>query len=331
MLNIDSNRSAGRAATVRMRVFAALIFLTLTVSGQALAKVKVVATLADLGWIAEQVGGDDAEVEFLCQGHRDPHFLPAKPSLARKLKKADLLVYNGLELEIGWLPLLLDAARNPRIRPGQQGELNCALALGKGEILQVPVGEVDRSQGDIHPLGNPHYLLDPRMGIEVGRLMAERLARIDPEAADRYRSRAEQLAKEIEARMEDWEARVDILAVKKVIVYHQLWEYLVDWLGLEILGVIENRPGISPAPRHVEGLIELGRQEGPVLVIAATWDHIEAADRVAEKTGSALAVMPASTYATEEAAGYLDLFEVICGKLEAAAQAAAQTGAEGGS
>ena len=297
-----------------------VLILTVTVSGQALAKVKVVATLADLGWIAEQVGADDVEVDFLCQGHRDPHFLPAKPSLTRKMKKADLLVYNGLELEIGWLPLLMDAARNPRIRSGQAGELNCALALGAVEILQVPVGAVDRSQGDIHPLGNPHYLLDPRKGIAVGRLMAERLARIDPEAADRYRSRAENLANEIEARMEDWKARVGNLSVKKIIVYHQQWEYLIDWLGLEIIGVIENRPGISPAPRHVEGLIELGRLQGPVLVIAATWDHIDAAERVAEKTGSILAVMPASTFAMEEAAGYLDLFEVICGKLEAAAE-----------
>jgi len=181
------------------------------------------------------------------------------------------------------------------------------------------VGEVDRTQGDIHPLGNPHYLLDPRNGIAVGRLMAERLARIDPEAADRYLSRADQLAEKIEVRIKDWEIRVHNLGTGKLIVYHQQWEYLVDWLGLDILGIIENRPGISPAPRHVEGLIELGRQQGPVLVIAATWDHIDAADRVAEKTDSVLAVLPGSTLAMEEAAGYLDLFEVICMKLEAAA------------
>lgn len=328
MLNIGKTISVSRPASARVCFFVALVVFGLCISmpEKTLAKVKVVATLADLAWIAEQVGADDVEVEFLCQGHRDPHFLPAKPSLARKLKKADLLVYNGLELEIGWLPLLLDAARNPRIRPGQQGELNCALALGPGEILEVPVGEVDRSQGDIHSLGNPHYLLDPRHGIAVGRLMAERLARIDPAAADRYRSRAEHLAGEIETRMEDWQARMDSLAVKKVIVYHQQWEYLVDWLGMDILGIIENRPGISPAPRHVEGLIELGRQEGPVLVIASTWDHVEAAGRVAEKTGSVLAVLPASTFATEKVAGYLDMFEVICGKLEVAAEG----GSEGG-
>jgi zinc/manganese transport system substrate-binding protein len=303
-----------------------LLGLFVSIPEQALAKVKVVATLADLGWIAEQVGADDVEVEFLCQGHRDPHFLPAKPSLTRKLKKADLLLYSGLELEIGWLPLLLDAARNPRIRPGQKGELNCALALKAGKILEVPAGEVDRSQGDIHPLGNPHYLLDPRNGVAVGRLMAERLALIDPEAADRYRLRADHLAHKIEVLIKDWETRVDGLSKPKLIVYHQQWEYLADWLGLDIIGVIENRPGISPAPRHVENLIELGRRQALVLVIAATWDHVEGAGRVAEKIDSALAVLPASTFATKDVGGYLDLFEVICEKLEAAVASGAKDG-----
>ena len=328
MLNIGNPNSAGRPALARVCTLMALLLLGLWVSipEQALAKVKVVATLADLGWIAEQIGADDVEVEFLCQGHRDPHFLPAKPSLARKLKKADLLVYSGLELEIGWLPLLLDAARNPRIRPGQQGELNCALALKAAEILDVPVGEVDRSQGDIHPLGNPHYLLDPHNGVAVGRLMAKRLALIDPEAADRYRERADHLAQKIEALMKDWETRVDGLSTPKLIVYHQQWEYLADWLGLDIIGVIENRPGISPSPRHVENLIELGRRQGLILVIAATWDHVEGAGRVAEKIGSALAVLPASTFATEDVGGYLDLFEVICEKLEAAVASDAKDG-----
>ncbi|MEN8005991.1 MAG: metal ABC transporter substrate-binding protein [Candidatus Krumholzibacteriota bacterium] len=323
MLNIDNFRSAGRPVVIRIGMFLAMMVFGagLVLPGPAQAKVKVVATLADLGWIAEQVGGDDVEVEFLCKGHRDPHVLPAKPSLARRMKKADLLVYNGLELEIGWLPLLLDAARNPRIRPGQQGELNCALALGEGGILEVPVGEVDRSQGDIHPLGNPHYLLDPRNGIAVGHLIAERLAVLDPAAADRYRQRADQLARRIEERQKDWETRIGGLGIRKLIVYHQHWEYFAAWMDLEIIGVIENRPGISPAPRHVEGLIELGRQHNPVLVIAATWNHIEAAAHVAGKIGAELAVLPGSTLAVEEATGYLELFEVICRNLETAGAA----------
>lgn len=328
MLNLDNNNTAGRPGVGLLFVSAIMMVLGLGLltPNPAQAKVKVVATLADLGWIAEQVGGDDAEVEYLCKGHRDPHVLPAKPSLARKMKKADLLIYNGLELEIGWLPLLVDAARNPRIRPGQQGELDCSRALGEGETLEVPVGEVDRSQGDIHPLGNPHFLLDPRNGIAVGHLIAERLAILDPEAADRYLQRAALMADTIQERMKDWEAMVDGMAIRKLIVYHQHWEYLAHWLELDIIGVIENRPGISPAPRHVEGLIELGRRQGPVVVVAATWDHIDAAARVADKTGSSLAVLPGSTFALEEASGYLELFEVICGKLESASAATPKAG-----
>jgi zinc/manganese transport system substrate-binding protein len=296
------------------------LFLGLLLTAPAVAKVKVVATLADLGWIAAQVGGEDVEVEVLCPGHRDPHVLPAKPSLARKMKKADLLIYNGLELEVGWLPLLLDAARNPRIRPGQQGELDCSLALGEGEILDVPTGDVDRSQGDIHPLGNPHYLLDPRKGMAVGHLVAARLGRLDPAAAARYAERAANLEEALTARLENWEARIAGLGVGKLIVYHQQWEYLAEWLGLDIIGVIENRPGISPAPRHVENLIIHGREQDAVLVIAATWDHIDGAGRVAEKIGTALAVLPASSGAVDEATGYPQLFEVISDRLEAAAR-----------
>ncbi len=319
MRNNHSKRPAVRATLLPIGVLAVLTMCGLLAAGPAQAKVKVVATLADLGWIAEQVGGQDVEVEVLCQGHRDPHVLPAKPSLARKMKKADLLIYNGLELEIGWLPLLLDAARNPRIRSGQLGELNGSLAVGEGEILEVPTGEVDRSQGDIHPLGNPHYLLNPRLGIAVGHLIAERLAQLDTEAAERYRDRARGLEKEITARMVRWQERIDQLPVARIIVYHQQWEYLADWLGLDIVGVIENRPGISPAPRHVTGLIDQGRRQVPVLVVAATWDHLDGARRVAEKIETEMVVLPASSRAVDEVTGYLEMFEVICDRLEAAA------------
>jgi zinc/manganese transport system substrate-binding protein len=292
--------------------------LLLAMPGPASAKIKIVATLADLGWIAEQVGGPDVEVEVLCQGHRDPHVLPAKPSLARKMKKADLLLYNGLELEIGWLPLLLDAARNPRIRQGQPGELDCSLALPAGAILEVPTGEVDRSQGDVHPLGNPHYLLDPRHGVAVAHLLAHRLAQIDPAAAERFGQRAGELDTLLEARAAAWKAQLDALATRKIIVYHQQWEYLADWLDLEIVGVIENRPGISPAPRHVEQLIQLGRAQDGVMVIAATWNHIDGARHVADRIGAPLAVLPASSQAVDEAPGYLELFDVILDSLTAA-------------
>jgi zinc/manganese transport system substrate-binding protein len=283
------------------------------------AELKLVATLEDLGWIARQVGGPGVRVEVLCPGHRDPHTLPARPSLARKLGKADLLIYNGLELEIGWLPLLVDAARNPRLKPGQPGELNCSLALAPGDILEVPHGELDRSGGDVHPLGNPHYLLDPHLGGKVAHLLAHRLADLDPAGAEGYARRADQFDELLRQRMAGWRQRVAALDIRGLITYHQQWEYLARWLDLDILAVIENRPGIAPAPRHVEDVIRLGRASLPVTVLAATWDHLDGARRVSEKIPCPLAVAPASTGAGDQAGGYPELFEAVVAALEGGA------------
>jgi zinc/manganese transport system substrate-binding protein len=295
---------------------AVLLAVFLTAPVPALAKIKVVATLQDLGWLVQQVGGPDVEVQILCPGHRDPHTLPAKPSLVRKVGKADLLIYNGLELEVGWLPVLVDAARNPRLKPGQPGELDCSLALSPGEILDVPHGEVNRSQGDIHPLGNPHYMLDPRLGGKVAHLLAHRLAELDPSGAEGYAHRADEVIRMIDARLADWQSRVEALQFSGIIAYHQQWEYLAHWLGLDILAVIENRPGISPSPRHVNEVIEIGRHAGLVAVLAATWDHQDGARRVAEKIPCRIAIAAASSGAVEEAHSYFDMFEILVTSLE---------------
>ena len=294
--------------TLKLVLGAVLLVFPLT--GQA--KIKVVATTTDLGWIAREVGGPDVQVEVLCPGHRDPHTMPAKPSLARKLSKADLLIYNGMELEVGWLPLLVDAARNPSIRAGQPGELDCSGALAPDDLLEVPHGEVDRSQGDIHPQGNPHYTLDPRLGMKVGHLIAHRLAQLDPTGAEVYAQRSDQLDQQLMARLDDWQQRVQALDLRGIIVYHQQWEYLAHWLQLDILGVIENRPGISPAPRHVEQVIQMGRQSLPLLILAATWDHKDGAGHVARKIPCPLVVTSAAT----GEAGYPGLFEAVISALE---------------
>ena len=283
------------------------------------AELKVVATLSDLGWIAERVGGEDVKVSVLCPGHQDPHYLPAKPSLTRKLRKADLLVYNGLELEVGWLPLLIKTARNNKVKAGARGELDCSLAVEN--VLDKPTGPVDRAQGDIHPNGNPHYLLDPRLGVAVGRLIAERMAELDPGAADRYRARAEAFADEIEARLPAWEESVRAATSCPVIVYHQHWEYLLHWLGLENIGSIEHRPGISPSPQHVEEIIDLGRLQSCVYVIAAAWDNRKIAERAAERMGAPMALLPGALGGVEESTDYFTHFDVICARLAEAAAA----------
>ena len=304
---------------MRKYLILAVILLTAGVADSGYAKLKVVATLADLGWIAEQVGGDDAEVSVLCPGYQDPHYLPAKPSLARKMRSADLLVYSGLELEIGWLPVLIEAARNPRIRPGSRGELECALAIE--QVLEKPTGDVDRSRGDIHPLGNPHYLLDPRNGIAVAQLMAERMAELDPGKADAYRLRAEGLKSQMESLVTQWRESLGDLSLNRVIVYHQHWEYLLEWIGLTQIGAIEHRPGISPSPRHVEEIINLGRSTEGVFVIAATWDNTKISEEAARRMEKQLVVLPGAVGANEEASGYPELFTYICRQLADAALA----------
>ena len=299
-------------------VFAAILLAIGTVD-PCHAELNVVATLSDLGWIAEQVGGDDVEVSVLCQGYQDPHYLPAKPSLARKMRSAELLVYNGLELEIGWLPVLIDAARNHRIKPGSRGELECALAIDN--VLEVPTGDVDRSRGDIHPLGNPHYLLDPRNGIAVARLMAERMGELDPDNAQAYRQRAEALEAKLQTSLAQWRETLGDLSANRVIVYHQHWEYLLEWVGLDQIGAIEHRPGISPSPRHVEEIINRGRSTEGVFVIAATWDNTKIGAEAARRMERPLVTLPGAVGAVEEADGYMEMFDNICRQLAEAASA----------
>jgi len=289
----------------------------LVVGAAGAAPLKVVCTLTDLGWLAAEVGGEDTEVAVLCPGQYDPHFLPARPSLARELGKADLLCYNGLELEIGWLPALLEKARNPRIRPGTAGDLDCSQALSR--VLDVPTGPVSRAQGDVHPLGNPHYLLDPRNGVLVAKLMAARMSELRPEAAERFQDRANRLAADLTPRIAAWREAAAPVRERPLVQYHTQWEYLADWLGLELLGAVEHRPGISPSPRHVEELEARGRATGVRELIAAPWNHLDAARKAADRMGAVLVELPAAVGALPEAVDYVAMFDLILARLLAAA------------
>lgn len=290
----------------------------LMISGAGAGPLKVVCTTTDLGWLAAEVGGDLVEIVVLCPGERDPHFLPAKPSLARKLGKADLLCYNGLELEVGWLPVLLEKARNPRVRPGQLGDLDCAGALE--QVLEVPVGEVSRAQGDVHPEGNPHYLLDPRNGLLVAGLMAERLAVMQPDQAESFFLRAGLLAADLEPRIKEWHDQAEILRDRPLVVYTKQWEYLADWLGLELLGSVEHRPGIAPSPRHVDELVGQAEQAGVRELVAAPWNHLDVAEKAADRMNVALVVLPAAVDSREGVATYSALFDIILADLRAAVE-----------
>lgn len=301
------------------RIILLLLMTMLLLTGAARAgdRVAVVCTLTDLAWLARQVGGEDAEVSVLCPGDYDPHFLPARPSLARALGKADLLCYNGLDLEVGWLPVLMDKARNPRVRAGQPGDLDCSRALQT--VLEVPTGPVSRAEGDVHPYGNPHYLLDPRNGVRVAHLMAERLAQLRPEAADRFRQRAGDLEAALQPRIAAWAAAAVPAQAHPLVIYSKQWEYLADWLGLQLLDAVENRPGIAPSPKHVDELIARAKAAGVTELVAAPWNHLDAAGQAADRMGAQLVVLPAAGGSLPAAGDYPDMFDLIVARLAAAA------------
>ena len=296
-----------------------LIAFCLAATMSAAGPLEVVCTLTDLGWLAAEVGGDDVTVSVLCPGEYDPHFLPPRPSLARKLGKADLLCYNGLELEVGWLPVLVDKARNPRVRAGQPGSLDCADALET--ILEVPERAISRAQGDVHPFGNPHYLLDPRNGLRVAWLMAARFGELKPEAADRFRERARELEARLTPRIEAWHAAAAPARARPLVHYAKQWEYLEAWLELECLGAVEHRPGISPSPRHVDELVDRARAVGVRELLAAPWNHLDVAQKAADRMDATMVILPAAVGSQEGADSYPAMFDLIVERLAAAAEA----------
>jgi len=278
------------SSTVRAVVF--LTMLTILVPGAARAgKLKIVTTLPSLASITKTIGGDRVEVTAICKGYEDPHYIQPKPSYSRRLRKADLLIFSGLELEVGWLPPLLETARNSKLTPGAPGLLEASTAVE--HKLEVPTGDVSRSEGDIHPFGNPHFMVDPRNGMAVAALIADRLAELDPEGADAYRSRAETYRGELTKRIAEWESLAAPLRGTPVVAYHKQWEYLTEWLGMETVGYIERKPGIPPTPRHVTDLVRTMNTREVSLILVATFMDEDAAKDIGGKTGARAVVLPA--------------------------------------
>lgn len=301
----------------RTGLFIALLAVFLGSSpGFSQGKLQVVATLPELGDLARQVGGDQVEVFTIAKGTQDPHYVEAKPSFSVKLNRADLLIYNGLELEIGWLPLLVQGARNPQVMAGGPGELNAAQALDR--VLDVPTGNVDRSRGDIHPLGNPHYLLDPRNGLKVANLIAARLRQLDPAHAAVYEQNRAAYEKKLAAKIAEWEKAAAPLRGLEVVGFHQMWEYLADWLGLRVVDYIENKPGIPASPQHKSALIKMMQEKRIPLILISGYNPPHDAEEVARQTGAKAATLPATVGGEPGVDSYLDLFDHIVQGLRAA-------------
>jgi len=297
-------------------ILSMIVLITAGASAQA-APLKVVTTLPDLAWLAQTLGGNRITAKSICSGYQDPHYLEAKPSYARDLRDADLLVFSGLELEVGWLPKLLDAARNPQLRPGSPRLFEASSAVK--HILEVPTGGVDRSQGDIHPFGNPHFLLDPRNMLLVGDALAARLSELDPSGAGTYQTGLANLHATLEPKIAAWEKQAASLRGAPVVGFHKQWEYLADWLGLDLVGYIEDRPGIPPSPKHLSELIDTMKARKVKTVLVAPFNDVKAADEVASRAGVKPAVLPASVGGVDNTDTYITLMDAIVSRLLGAA------------
>lgn len=260
------------------------------------ARLRVVTTTTDVAALAAIIGGEHVQAEALAKGYQDPHYLEAKPSHMVRLRDADLLAYVGLELEVGWLPLVLNGARNPALLVGEPGHLSVAEGIS---ILEIPTGEVSRADGDVHPLGNPHYWLDPRNLVPMARTLEARLGRLDPDHAVVFRQRREQFEGELARRIAAWENRIAPHRGQAVICYHKQWEYLFDWLGIEVAGYIENKAGIPPSPRHVSELQRLIEERKIGVLVISNFFEPAPAQRIAERTGARVVVLPASVAGEE--------------------------------
>ncbi|MFH1465925.1 MAG: zinc ABC transporter substrate-binding protein [Pseudomonadota bacterium] len=266
-----------------------LLLLLFALPLPARATLEVVATLPDLAAIAREIGGAQVRVTAMAQPGQDPHFVDAKPSLALGLARADLLIVAGLELEVGWLPVLLTGARNARIQKGAPGYLDCSTLVA---VLEIPTAPVDRSMGDVHPGGNPHYLLDPRRGLAVGRGIAARLEQIDPAHAAAYRAGLAAFETTLSAKIAAWEATAASLRGRPVVSYHRSLGYLADWLGFEVIAELEPKPGIPPRPAQLAEVLQRAQARGVRLVLQEAYYPASTSRAVAEKTSMKLVILP---------------------------------------
>jgi zinc/manganese transport system substrate-binding protein len=291
------------------RIFTVLALFAVgsaTVCGAAAKKLNVVATLPDFGAIAKEVGGDRVNVTSIAKGAEDPHFVDARPSYIRVLNQADVLLEGGAELEIGWLPPLLEGARNSRIVGDAPGHV----VLSRGiRFLDVPTGAIDRSMGDIHPMGNPHYYLDPANGKIMAETIAEALSKIDPSNADYYNGNLRKFNARLDAKLSEWSKSMEPLRGTRVVTYHKTFEYFLQRFGLVLAGTIEPKPGIEPSPTHINSLIPRAKEQGVRLVMIEVNRNRRTPEYLADRIGAKVVVLPGMVGGNEKASDYIKLFD----------------------
>jgi zinc/manganese transport system substrate-binding protein len=282
--------------------------LAALVSGAApaLAAINVVTTTEDLAALVREVGGDKVNVEAIARGYQDPHFVDPKPSFILKLHSADLLVAVGRELEIGWLPPLVQQSRNAKIQPGSDGYLDASLNV---KILELPTGQITRAMGDVHPQGNPHYWLDPDNGRRVAQAIQAKLATMDKASAAYFAQRYADFDKRLSEASKRWDAALAPYKGTKIVTYHRSWPNFADRFGLDVIGYVEPRPGIPPSPSHTLDLINEMKRQNVKLILVEPYFDLKTPQSIGRETGAEVLMLPPSVGGAKEVTDYIGLFD----------------------
>jgi zinc/manganese transport system substrate-binding protein len=282
----------------------------LVLASPAMAKLNVVATLPWIGSLASEIGGDRIKVNTLVKPSQDPHYVEAKPSMILEVRRADLLMFNGLELEIGYLPVLVESSRNPMIQPGTRGYFDCSQFV---EVIEKPA-VVDRSMGDVHPLGNPHYHLSPKNIYRVTEGITEILASVDPTNAGFYRTNLAAWREKFRKKEKQWGRHN--LHGKKFISYHKFFEYLANEFGFEIVAYVEPKPGIPPSAGWVEEIIELAKRMKPDAILTTPYYGTREVTFLSQKSGVKYIVVPHDVGGTPACKDWFSLMDQVLVALE---------------
>jgi zinc/manganese transport system substrate-binding protein len=292
-------------------VVTALIALATTVE----AKLNVVATTPDIGAIANEIGGDKINLTTMARPTEDPHFVDAKPSFIVRLNRADVLIHGGADLEVGWLPKLVEQARNAKIVGAAKGEVRCCEGV---QMREVPA-QLDRSAGDIHAAGNPHFLVDPENAKIVAHHIADAFASLDPAQRDFYQANATRFQASLEAKLAEWQAKLAPFQGQHVVAYHNSWLYFAERFGLKIEIFLEPKPGIPPSPAHLAAVMAKMKEVNARVVIVDPYLNRKTAETVARDTGAkvvAVTQFPGGVKGTE--GGYIALMDYLVNSLATA-------------
>ncbi|MGQ7845235.1 metal ABC transporter substrate-binding protein [Granulosicoccus sp. 3-233] len=285
----------------------ALCALCWSASASAQASLNILACEPEWQALAKVLGGDRVEAESATNAFQDPHHIEARPSLIVKARDADMVFCTGAELEIGWLPLLLEKSRNRRVQVGQPGYF---LAASQVDLIEVPV-EVDRSHGDVHADGNPHVHLDPHRLLSIAEAFSARLQLIDAEHAEYYQQRLAAFSSSWTEAMEGWREQAEPLQGKRAVVYHKNWSYLLNWLQIDTVGDLEPKPGIPPGSAHLADLLQTTRGQDTDFILIANYQNDRGARWLADNSGVPLRELPFTVGGSDEAVDLQGLYDTI--------------------